>query len=180
MDKVLSLLSGRRNLVLVEIGSTRTRGNWEGDGYSTPFFAWIAENSDSDFYTVDLHSKVTQLSKDICAEYGLGISGNSRVRFITRDGIEFAKDWPKSGLKIDLLYLDAWGWNESDAKWSEECHLEATDILFSSIKSKGIIMIDDILDYKNWTGKGRLAIPFLLERGCKIIYLGRQVILQRG
>ena len=112
MNILLGILLGRRGAFIAEIGSTRERGNWNGDGYSTPFFAWIAEKTDSYFYSCDARKESTDTARGILEEYGLGkkkdAKGTSHVNLVTMDGLRFLRLWRQSEVKIDLLYLDGW------------------------------------------------------------------------
>jgi len=186
MDKIHALLVDRQKwgMFLAEIGSTRERGNWNGDGYSTPFFAWIAECTDSYFYSCDARRESTDTARGILEEYGLGqkkdAKGTSHVNLVTMDGLRFLRLWRNSGVKIDLLYLDGWDWTPETAADSEKCHLDAAIIALPCIARGGLIVIDDVIDTETWKGKGALAIPFLLSAGYEVLHKGYQTILTKG
>ena len=83
-------------------------------------------------------------------------------------------------MPIDLLYLDAWDYSEGEAaKISEESHLDAFKIIENSLSDRALILIDDIHDTESFKGKGSLVIPYLLNKGYKILYLGYQCLLSK-
>ena len=184
MNILLGILLGRRGAFIAEIGSTRERGNWNGDGYSTPFFAWIAEKTDSYFYSCDARKESTDTARGICQEYGLGekvdTTGTHFVNLVTMDGLRFLRIWKNAGARIDLLYLDGWDWTKETAADSEKCHLDAAMTALPAMAPGGIIMIDDVFDTETWKGKGAQAIPFLLDAGYTILHKGYQTILKKG
>src|SRR5262245_2332079 len=80
--------------------------------------------------------------------------------------------------KIDLLYMDA-GETEAEA---DKLHLrEATIVLARQLlTSRAVVLIDDVHVPGTTSSKGRLSIPFFLERGFQIRSSDYQVVLQRN
>ncbi len=168
-----------KNPVILEIGMTRTIGNWFGDGYSTPFWAYLVNVKEGELYSDDIDPKAKTNCEYILKEYGLY---TDRVHLIIEDALSFLSRWGKDfGKPIDLLYLDAWDYGEGEAaKISEENHLKAFKLIESHLSDKALIIIDDIHDTVTFKGKGRLVIPYLMEKGYRTLYLGYQCIFAKS
>ena len=164
--------------VIVEIGMTRTTGNWLGDGYSTPFFAYLVNVCLGELYSIDIDPDVRNTCKSILSEYGLD---TDRVHLIVEDGISFLERWHDNmKKKIDLLYLDGWDYIEGpQAIISEEAHLKAFQTIENELSSKALVLIDDVYDTVTFKGKGRLVIPYLLQKDYKPLYLGYQCLFSK-
>ena len=53
---------------------------------------------------------------------------------------------------------------------SAEVHLETTKYIYENIVKGGVIAFDDTYFEKDeWFGKGKTAIPFLLENGYELV-----------
>jgi ADP-heptose:LPS heptosyltransferase len=164
--------------VILELGMTRTYGNWLGDGYSTPFFSYMVNVKGGELFSVDIDPEARIACEHILKEYNLY---TDRVHLYVEDAIRFLQRWNRDiGSPIDLLYLDAWDYAEGEgAKNSEEKHLEAFKIIENYLSERALILIDDIHDTKTFKGKGRLVIPYLMERGYKTVYLGYQCLFSK-
>jgi len=175
-DIILSSLYN--NPVIVEIGMTRAIGEWQGDGYSTPFFAYLINVMNGNLFSIDISENAKRTCEHILSKYGLL---TDRVNLIIEDALSFLRRWSNDvEIPIDLLYLDAWDYREGEAaKISEESHLEAFKIIENSLSERVLILIDDIHDTESFKGKGRLVIPYLLNKGYKILYLGYQCLLSK-
>jgi len=167
-----------KNPVIVEIGMTRAIGNWFGDGYSTPFLAYLVNKKEGQLYSNDVEPEAKSKCEHILKEYGLY---TDRVHLIIEDALSFLNRWGKDfGRTIDLLYLDAWDYGEGDAaRISEENHLKAFKQIESHLSDKALILIDDIHDTVTFKGKGRLVIPYLRGKGYQTLYLGYQCLFSK-
>ena len=180
IKKALEHLSTKEP-VIVEVGSMRKscihdieEFNHEccNDGHSSLLLAQAAR----EFHTVDIDIECSKLTLKELKAHNL----NKRSNVYNGDGIQFLQEF--SG-KIDFLYLDAW-----DVEYSNhaEKHLEAFEAAKNKLNSNAIILIDDTdigftpekgfhNDEEALGGKGRLLIPYLLVRGYKLLFKGRQV-----
>jgi len=167
------------NPVVLEIGMTRTPGNWLGDGYSTPFFGYLINVKEGELYSVDIEPSAKSSCEGILKEYGLY---TDRVHLCIEDGITFLKRWKKDiGKTVDLLYLDRWDYGTGDAaKISEECHLQAFQAIENDLSDRSLVLIDDIHDIQTFRGKGRLVIPYLMAKGYKTVHLGYQCLFSKN
>jgi hypothetical protein len=167
--------------VIVEIGSMRKPCNHDldifdheccNDGHSSLLLARAAK----EFHTVDIDMECAKLTRSELKKYNLWSSSN----VYCGDGIKFLQDFDK---QIDFLYLDAW-----DVEYPNhaEMHLEAFKIAENKLSDKTVILIDDTdigysiekgfhNDEECLGGKGRLLIPFLLQKNnFKLLFKGRQ------
>ena len=161
-----------QNKVLVEIGTTREIMTGQD---STKFFYDMSKQLGFKFVTIDMDEEN---------------SNNARSRFpgisaITMNGEDYLREY--DGL-IDFVYLDAfdfWHPNHSQKRKDKyknilECeisneachqmHLECCSILLNKMPVGGIILFDDVLNHQ-YDGKGKTAIPYLLENNFKIYNL---------
>ena len=157
-DIAAGKLLGRTGLMIVEIGTTRGESA-KGDGNSTPFFAWIARETGSRLVSVDVDPEAAKVCRKVLDRHGLD------AELVTGDGLLFLRDW--KGPKIDLLYLDAWDWQDPHKELSEKKHLLAFALSERHLADQAIIMFDDTIDIKGdqYIGKGRLAIRYLRGTG---------------
>lgn len=169
---------GYKNPLILEIGMTRTIGNWFGDGYSTPFWAYLVNKNKGELYSDDIEPDAKTNCEHILKEYGLY---TDRVHLIIENALSFLGRWGKDyGKPIDLLYLDAWDYGEGDsARISEENHLKAFKLIENHLSDKALILIDDIHDTVTFKGKGRLVIPYLKAKGYESLYLGYQCLFSK-
>lgn len=181
IKQALSLLPNDTNKVIVEIGSMRkpcshdiNEYNHEccNDGHSSILLAEAA----NEFHTVDINMDCSKLTRTELKKLNLWNKSN----VYCGDGITFLKKFDK---KIDFLYLDAW-----DVEFNNhaEMHLEAFKVAEPKLNNISVILIDDTdvgftpekgfhNDEESLGGKGRLLIPFLLEKNnYKMIFKGRQ------
>jgi hypothetical protein len=181
IKQALDILPKDIHSVIVEIGSMRKpcdhdlddfSGECCNDGHSSLLLARGA----SEFHTVDINMECSKLTRSQLKKYNFW----SKSNVYCGDGIKFLKDFDK---KIDLLYLDAW-----DVEYPQhaEMHLEAFKVAESKLNDTSIILIDDTdigfsqekgyhNDEECLGGKGKLLIPFLLEKkNFKMLFKGRQ------
>jgi hypothetical protein len=176
------LLEEKTGLNLVEIGTSWIRGDIFGNGYSTPFFSHLAKKGGHNFYSVDINPKGLETAGKVLADYGLNHDG---THLVAADGIEFLSRWgsEREG-KIDFLYLDGWDYSPDDLRMrgiirSERKHLEAMQAAMPHMADGALVLIDDTLDHRALSGKGRETIPFLAEQGWELLEAGWQFLLRK-
>jgi predicted O-methyltransferase YrrM len=165
--------------VIFEVGSTRKKGNIAGDGYSTPLFAYIANEYGGEFYSIDIDPEATLVSTEILIEYKML---TDKVHLITSDVIGYIKDsWKPLGRRIDILYLDGWEWIDPDKEASAFSHFIVLRLLEPLLNPTAIVSIDDVSsDGGVVTGKGEIVIPYLLGKGYEIEWGGCACSLSRS
>ena len=186
LDKIQKFIT---NGNLIEIGSDRVSG-------STKKLADVAHKMCMNFVTVDPDEGAYQRASDILNIY----DGFQAVQGL---GEDFLKNF---GEQIHLLYLDAFdnvlaNWPHKDSTIESylkrgveltnenawKMHLDAVQNSYQKIVVDGFICIDDtvytrrFLGKSEWEGKGKLAVPFLLNNGFKIFKTDRKncVLLQK-
>lgn len=161
---------------VLEIGMTRKR-KCGPDGCSTLLFSYLANQNNFTFTSIDINPANKQITQQLLKEHNLY---SDNIYLVIEDVFEYCKYINK----IDVLYLDAWDWPKHDEKRqkvSEDNHLEIFKLLekYNKLNDKVDVVLDDIHDAKNYTGKGAKLIPYLLDNGFKIINSGYQVWLRK-
>lgn len=173
---------------LIEIGTTRERDPFQGSTQKLAIFTAIMNMR---FVTVDMDPECTDRAERFLEHL------NPRAEAVTQTGEEYLESFTEP---IDYVYLDAFDFyheghsGERKARYREilqtaitdqacwEMHRRCAEGLVGRMKKGGIVVIDD-----TWTdasgrfeGKGKLAIPLLLENSFQLIMRSpRAVALQR-
>ena len=163
-DKEISLKT------LIEIGTTR---EILPDQNSTKYFYDLSKVLGFHFITVDMDKENTDKIKQRLPE----------INAITQKGEDFLRHYTD---RIDYVYLDAFDFyhphhtqtriekyrNLLDTTINDaachQMHLECCKSLIHKLPSGGIILFDDILN-KQFDGKGKTAIPYLLQNNFKLL-----------
>lgn len=181
LDLALSLLYGRsepmRTLTLVEIGTIRGMDEAHSNGWSTLAFAAFCQhlqtrkNRVCRFHSIDVSESSCSVSRTVLGQYGLLPHANIVC--------ENAHTWilKMEDHRIDLLYLDGWDYHLGNERESEVETLKFLRSAIPKLNDRALVLFDDNFDAQ-FTGKGRLAIPFLLSEGwVQIATLDHQVLL---
>jgi spermidine synthase len=157
-----------RDLTIVETGTIRFRDHAYGDGYSTlKFCAFLFNQGQSDFYTVDTQESCLSLSKTIVEETFNAIP--ERANFVESTGADFLKSFDK---KIDVLYLDSAN--------SEDITLEEYESAKHLLKEDSVVMIDDADRNNPKLNKWKKVVPQMEKDGWSVDTWEYQVILTRS
>jgi len=187
-------MQGRDDLVIVELGTTRSFRDgstaqktkqwspnepevWDWSaGCFTRITSEIIAGANAKIYSIDLSKDALKVSKTVCKDY------LSQIEFQHTTSESFLTSFDKP---IDLLYLDTGNMDEATA----ELHLREAEILAqeNTLKDDAIILIDDVRnphmkiqqnepsDY----GKSKYSIPYLVEHGFEILMDEYQVIMRK-
>lgn len=172
------------NYDIVEIGSMRSELTHDvddtghpccNDGHSSYLFARTGMRVES--FNIDIeHAEATKKS---CEQFP-----NFKIHCM--DAFDwFGKD---ESAMVGLLFLDAW---DLDVPGYQEKHLEFFKKYIVCNPKPDYVLIDDtdlwydpekkeyFDDPECMSGKGKLLIPYLLNNGYKIVFNGRQTLLDR-
>jgi hypothetical protein len=153
--------------VVVETGTIRAEEDWGGAGFFTYLMGRYLSRRGGKLFSVDLSLANCQFSREWTGVFGEAIS------VVNQDSVDFLRQFAQP---IDVLYLDSLDTSDPDHAQHALSELQAA---LSKLHSESLIMLDDTPWIgASWVGKGALAVPFLLERGWKILYAGYQVLLQ--
>lgn len=195
--KYKSVISSQlqQNDIIIEIGSDREAG-------STKILAELAKKNQAQFITVDVDEETSQRAETIVKridpsfqainDYGeVFLSNFSKpVKLIYLDAFDLPGNWHTPEIlenykrrKIELNLENCY-----------KMHYDAAKAIAGKIPKGGFVCFDDVnpVDkegnllfqrvgpkHMEWSGKGKTAIPYLLENGFEIIYNIRACVLMR-
>lgn len=173
--KVISILREAydRPITIVETGCIRkpTDEGRYGDGWSTLNWDYYSKDTGSQVHVVDINADHLAASKTIVPE-------SDRLKYHLGDSVEFLRSFHG---KIDFLFLDSYDYCGDD-KNMRLCHYHSLNevmVSWDKLNDRCFILLDDVFD-SEWNGKGKLSIPFLLDKGFELVYhVDNQVLLQR-
>ncbi len=170
-------LDNINNPFIVEIGMTRNLHKlaWKHDGYFTLIMSWyLCNRNKGQLLSVDIDPVAIKNCKTLLKQFNIPMV---KTKLICDDAFNIKNHFDR---KIDFLYLDAWDYtisnpqynlfiNEEVNTFSEKNHLEIFKLLEPCLKHNALVAIDDVLNIQNYTGKGKLLIPYLLKNNYSII-----------
>jgi len=175
-EKTLEILLetfGKNPIVMIETGSIRSNSETSrfGDGWGTLNLKYYADYTDSKLWSVDIDQNVISIASNV-------VPSDHRLSYVCSDSIKFLKEFPK---EIDFLLLDSYdycGDEENIRKAHEHC-LNEVKAAFPKLSENAIILVDDVFD-QVFNGKGKQAIPYLLNNGFELIHcFDSQALLKR-
>lgn len=166
MGLAMRSLTGRTSPLIVETGCQRADEDWSA-GMSTQTFGFWCKHMGGRLVSVDNDSGHVAFAR----QRAKGLP----VEVVEADSTVWLRAY--CGQPIDLLYLDAL--DTYLPGHAEHCLAEA-QFGANRMTWEGSILIDDtFLERGKLTGKGRLAVPWLCERGWRIKHMGYQALLCR-
>jgi FkbM family methyltransferase len=183
VDEAMQRPGALEGKTLIEIGSTRERGPAQG---STEKLAIFTGMLGMRFVTVDMDPINTQNAERLLPYLNPGAEA------VNRRGEDYLAKFAGS---LDYVYLDAFDIEhgkhspERRARYrtilqteinNETCwrmHKACAEAIVAKMPKNGIVVIDDTwaVDGK-FFGKGRLAVPMLLDHGFQVVALNSRVI----
>ena len=174
--------------ILVEIGTTRE--NIPGQG-STMQLAKLCKKKNIKFITVDMDPHNGRWAKFVATRL------NYPIECITKKGEDYLR---KDIDSFDFIFLDAYDFDHgkhSELRQSryrqnlgsrideEACHLmhlECAKSVVKKLKKDGVVCVDDtwLNEDENWTAKGTLAVPYLVDNKFKIIEAHNNALLLKN
>lgn len=180
-------LQGRK-LILIEIGTTRE--NVPGQG-STRKIADFCKENGLHFVTVDMDPHNTLAAAKMFHDMQMTFEA------VNMKGEDYLASHAGS---FDFIFLDAYDFDHGkhsqlrqsryvkflgapiDDRECHRMHLECARSVVAKLSPRGLVCIDDTwLDDGQWAAKGTLAMPYLLEKGFRILDArNRAALLDRG
>lgn len=169
-------LGAKRDLVLIEIGSTREDVPGQG---STRKLAEFCAAENLRFITVDMDPQNTTMAQRLFDKLKVPFQA------ITDKGEDFLRSYEGA---MDFVFLDAYDFDhgkhselrqsryrkflgsEIDEQACHRMHLECAESIVKKLSSFGLVCVDDTWQENDaWTAKGTLAVPYLLERSFELV-----------
>lgn len=167
--KIFSMLEAARpdgDFSIVETGSMRVPGNWEGDGQSTVLFDHFVTFHGGEVLTVDLSPECGALIAQACS---------AQVRFTCEDSVRYLHKLCNAGdQRIDLLYLDSFDLDVGQPMPSAFHHVKELLAIWPALKPGALIVVDD--NPSDSVGKGFLVENFLDHIGVPKVFDGYQKV----
>ncbi len=153
--------------VIVETGCIRGEEDWRGAGYSTYLLGTVAHRTGGELHSVDNNFENCAFARSATRELrGVSITHGDSVDFLA-----------KFKSKIDILLIDSM---DTEIPGHEQHALNEVTAALHALHENSIVIFDDTpYRAKKFTGKGTLAVPWLLENGWKILHSGYQTICVR-
>lgn len=159
---------------IVETGCIRTTSDESrlGDGWSTVNWEYHARETGSRVYVVDIDDNHLREAKKV-------VPPSDFVEYTKQDSLAYLQGFDKP---IHMLFLDSYdycGDSENIRKCHEHC-LNEVKCAWEKLTDKCLVLIDDVFN-DEFDGKGKLAIPYLLDKGFKLLHcMDSQAFLGRN
>ncbi len=153
---------------IVETGTIRAAEDWNGAGFFTYLAGtYLFRRGAGRLHSVDTNPQSCRFAREETAVFG------SVVQTHQSDSVRFLKQFTEP---IDVLVLDSLDTTEAG---HAEHALREIQAAANRLHEQSLVVFDDTpWSRGRWVGKGALAVPWLLERGWKLLYAGYQVILE--
>jgi hypothetical protein len=168
VSHALDRIASREAPVVVETGCVRGADDWGAGCFGYVVGAWLWLHEAGKLIAVDNDASRLATARKLLEAFG------SRVELANHDSVRWLAT---NRQKIDLLYLDSL--DVEHPMHAEHCLAEAQAAMQSLAKDSFILIDDTPWSRGGWAGKGRLAIPWLINHGWRIIEAGYQVFLER-
>lgn len=153
---------------IVETGCIRSWEDWKGAGYSTYLLGAYASQCGGSVTSVDIDAGNCAFAREATRKLGC-------VNLIQMDSSEYLSTREEP---VDVLLLDSMDTNLPGS--AEHC-LNEIKAALPLLHVRSIVAIDDtVYSKKAFVGNGSLAIPWLLDRGWKVLHSGYQTICVRA
>lgn len=151
---------------VVETGCIRAEDDFAGAGFSTYVFGAYLQPRGGHLVSVDNDPGHCAFARQWTRCFG------DTVQVCTADSVAWLKS---SRERIDLLYLDSL---DADHPRAGEHGLAEIEAAYSRLRGRSLVAFDDTVYRANgFHGKGALAVPWLIERGWRVLASGHQTIL---
>ena len=169
MTCALERLAGRREPLIVETGCVRSPEDWGAGYFSYVMGSWLWLRGNGHLISIDNNLEHLAVARQLLTRFG------QAIELVHEDSVAWLR---RNQRPMDLLYLDSL--DTEHPRHAEHC-LEETMAAADGLNGTSLLLIDDTpWDSGGWKGKGRLAVPWLLEHGWRIVKSGYQVLLEQS
>jgi predicted O-methyltransferase YrrM len=159
------LLHRRAPWTIVETGSARQEGNFDGDGMSTMLWSRLFEiGAARKVISLECDRKACELARKLAPH--VEVRETDSVK-----GLE-AMTRPDPARGIDLLYLDSFDLNPSDPWPSAFHHMMELATVWSDLPSGALVVVDDCIN--DLVGKHVLVAHFMKQLNVPTVFTGYQ------
>ena len=151
---------------IVETGTIRAEEDWSGAGFFTYLAGAFLSRFGGRLHSVDINPQNCRFAREWTSVFGktVTVHQDDSVRFLQR----FTEP-------IDVLFLDSLDTDQPGHAEHAQKELQAA---LPKLHETSLIVLDDTpWNAGVFTGKGALAVPWLLNHGWQIVYAGYQVLL---
>ncbi len=153
---------------VVETGTIRAEEDWAGAGFATYLLGAFLARRGGRLHSVDLSANHCAFARAWTEVFG------PAVAVYPQDSVALLGRFPGP---IDVLYLDSLDTTEPG---HAEHALRELQAALPRLHERSLVLIDDTpWGGGAWVGKGAKAVPWLLERGWRLLYGGYQALLGR-
>jgi hypothetical protein len=154
--------------LIVETGCIRAEEDWRGAGYSTYLLGALLQRYGGQLISLD----------DDPRHVGFAVGATAEMDCISVECVDSVKRLAEFGQPIDVLFLDSL---DTTAPGFAEHALREAQAAEPWLPGQSLIMLDDTVYRAGaFHGKGQLAVPWLLDRGWRVVYSGFQTLLARS
>lgn len=123
----------RESVGIIETGTCRNPGNWDGDGCATKVWDWLVGRKGGWAFSVDMDLQACQRAQEFCPG----------VHVICQDSVTFLRGWFPG--QISLLYLDSCDYPEPIELRKASMMHQAAELasIYSRLPSGCLIASDD-------------------------------------
>jgi ADP-heptose:LPS heptosyltransferase len=153
---------------VVETGSIRAEEDWGGAGFFTYLAGAFLLRHGGTLHCVDIDQHHCQFARTWTEVFG------NTVKVSQDDSVAYLGRFPSP---IDVLYLDSC---DTTVPGHADHALRELEAALPKLHDKSLILVDDTpWNAGAFVGKGARVVPWLTERGWKIIYGGYQVLMSK-
>jgi len=150
---------------IIETGTARTPGNWQGDGQSTLIWDWLAaEVNGTKVISIDINPKAVENARE----------QTNRVKYIVGDSVEKLRtQTTKTISKVSLLYLDSLDFDWGLPNVAADHSLKELLVVWDQLPSGCLIVVDDC--HSPYRGKQTAIASFMANQGISPAFSGFQM-----
>ena len=160
--------------LVLETGTLRLAGNWEGDGQSTYLFdvfvqAELARQRGGALFSIDLSLDSIAAARRVCS--GL-------ANLICNDSVQALHTLARllSGRQASLLYLDSFDLDLADPMPSATHHMMELAAAAPLLATGSLVAVDDYCIDGKAGGKGLLVDLYMDSVGATVVHAGYQKV----